>query len=66
VSSEVGESVCVLCHQSGTVLVCLFCFLLSGFVFWFCFLFFHARAKKKIFVPGENNFFFIKKENKRY
>lgn len=26
VSSEAGESVCVLCHQSGTVLVVLFCF----------------------------------------
>lgn len=63
-SSEVGESVCVLCHQSGTVLVCLFCFLLSGFVFWFCFLFFHARAKKKSLYLGKTTFFLLKRKIK--
>lgn len=53
-------SLCASCVISQALfwIVC-FVFLLSGFVLWFCFLFFHARAKKKIFVPGENNNFFF-------
>lgn len=52
-------SLCASCVISQALfwIVCFvfyFLVLFSGFVF----LFFHARAKKKIFVPGENNFFF--------
>lgn len=66
-SGEVGESVRPVSsvrHCSGWFgLFFYFLVLFSGFVFCF----FHARAKKKIFVPGETTtFFLIKKENKRY
>lgn len=53
-------SLCASCVISQALfwIVCFvfyFLVLFSGFVF----LFFHARAKKKIFVPGENNNFFF-------
>lgn len=61
-------SLCASCVISQALfwIVC-FVFLLSGFVFWFCFLFFHARAKKNLCTWGKQQLFFlIKKENKRY
>lgn len=61
-------SLCASCVISQALFwILCFVFLLSGFVFWFCFLFFHARAKKKSLYLGKTTtFFLIKKENKRY
>lgn len=53
-------SLCASCVISQALfwIVC-FVFLLSGFVFWFCFLFFHARAKKKSLYLGKTTTFFF-------
>lgn len=53
-------SLCASCVISQALfwIVC-FVFLLSGFVLWFCFLFFHARAKKKnLCTWGKQQLFF--------